>query len=1309
MASENAQNVGIEMAELLQTHGLRPTEEFEQVLNLAWAAELYRSAEPPTSKQPDIDSLELSRASCVYSALALDADSERLLRDHGLDSERYLGNISLIDFKPSPTTIPPRLHANPGLVDAIERYVSRFPERTDLDPIGLVYGCLATERGRFITALKKSGLAKNAVVRVIEERFDSEMMAEDKIASETDDPTLEAVQQTTPTSGQETAQMESANESTEDEFNFRGLLDYLQNVADQKNRAQLLDGAKQACAYALAVDMAIDNVLLFAALLMAPRRGEQQEESWFALFNALTKQKGMESAPPEDVLGLRLHHPGLEEISARASYEQGNSADVKVRAEVFQSIGDAVYTAEHVSLEENRNIGVRHLLTALVWGSMPRVRLHLQNTNIQLDELAHQFNAWTKQSASKYREDPILWADTLGIDSSTETSNVDDSSGVEKVEKPESNTAVEEEVEPRPASLPIVDDTVGSSVPFIERFAGFAADSAEDPDDLLGVELDVNAICSILAARHVPLPLSLGLFGDWGSGKTFFMNMMYDRIELLADSSKGKDESTTAYCDNVVQIRFNAWHYIDANLWASLVTYILDELHASLTKESPDPWDAAVKNLEEVQGLHEEAKHAHEQAELSVIEAKAALEAARNSRVQRIKEIEEEYNALTKVLVDEAKAQWNKITDDLGLDESVSTVGELSKEIKNLKSRGESLSGSLATMARSKYAIPYFAVILLILLLPIGIGYLIPKLIEQTGFGIDVGTFIGQIGTVVVGIGAWLHQPLKWISKGISSLEGIQEKVEAKRQKLLSDDNVKPEAELAILRETETAARENMRVAEKRLHEAGVALKESQPSRRLYRLIEERAESEDYRSRLGIISLIRNDFEKLSDLIRSRKSKPSDSEVEKAADKSSAVPKQDPIPIDRIILYIDDLDRCPADRVVQVLEAVHLLLAFPIFVVVVAVDPRWLRRSLELTHPHLLTGLADESASIGNGRPSGARAATPQNYLEKIFQVPFNLRPMGRVGYQNLIQKLVQKPDDGAGATGLTQTVPEQSGNQRPGSQKTATGQTDATSSIKVNDGSDVPPGPDIEKVSNGEVERSTKKTKVEEKTASKTKKRAVIMRSEQDLKAQADSKEAESGDNKAHESIEDVSTPTSSNEDKLPELKPPALELSEDEKKFLEVLNLLFRTPRAVKRFVNTYRIFRVRAPGSDTDVFKGTEANLGEYRCAMVLLAILTGFPALANKAIRIIFRQHKEASWNDIVEAFKGSEVQRYDFATDELAPTMHEGRTEWIRLCAALEDLGKDDALPFNAGTFRSWTPWVARYSFSNVLPAYREAE
>jgi hypothetical protein len=83
-------------------------------------------------------------------------------------------------------------------------------------------------------------------------------------------------------------------------------------------------------------------------------------------------------------------------------------------------------------------------------------------------------------------------------------------------------------------------------------------------------------------------------------------------------------------------------------------------------------------------------------------------------------------------------------------------------------------------------------------------------------------------------------------------------------------------------------------------------------------------------------------------------------------------------PPNRIVLYIDDLDRCPPARVLEVLEAVHLLLAFPLFVVVVAVDTRW-----------LTTALHDALPILRQEVESGVARPTTTDYLEKIFQLPF--------------------------------------------------------------------------------------------------------------------------------------------------------------------------------------------------------------------------------------------------------------------------------------------------------------------------------
>jgi hypothetical protein len=62
-----------------------------------------------------------------------------------------------------------------------------------------------------------------------------------------------------------------------------------------------------------------------------------------------------------------------------------------------------------------------------------------------------------------------------------------------------------------------------------ETDVGFAADIVGDrsrvtvADDLLGIEDDVRTLCRLLLARSTQPPLAVGIFGDWGTGKSFFL------------------------------------------------------------------------------------------------------------------------------------------------------------------------------------------------------------------------------------------------------------------------------------------------------------------------------------------------------------------------------------------------------------------------------------------------------------------------------------------------------------------------------------------------------------------------------------------------------------------------------------------------------------------------------------------------------------------------------------------------------------------------------------------------------------------
>ena len=166
----------------------------------------------------------------------------------------------------------------------------------------------------------------------------------------------------------------------------------------------------------------------------------------------------------------------------------------------------------------------------------------------------------------------------------------------------------------------------------------------------------------------------------------------------------------------------------------------------------------------------------------------------------------------------------------------------------------------------------------------------------------------------------------------------------------------------------------------------------------------------------GVIALIRRDFERLAELMdEARKAREEAREQAKAAGSEVGAarnaeadgegqPPEDLPQIDRVIFYIDEPDRCPAERVVEVLEAVHLLLALKLFVVVVGVDSRWLVRSLQR---HYQAQLSPDEVTVPQRQDDWVYwDTTPQNYLEKIFQIVFSIRSMGRTGYESLLDTL---------------------------------------------------------------------------------------------------------------------------------------------------------------------------------------------------------------------------------------------------------------------------------------------------------------
>ncbi len=78
---------------------------------------------------------------------------------------------------------------------------------------------------------------------------------------------------------------------------------------------------------------------------------------------------------------------------------------------------------------------------------------------------------------------------------------------------------------------------------------------------------------------------------------------------------------------------------------------------------------------------------------------------------------------------------------------------------------------------------------------------------------------------------------------------------------------------------------------------------------------------------------------------------------------------------ERVLVIIDDLDRCEPSKTVEVLQAINLLLNFKSFIVCLGIDARIITRAVERHYKNLLG-------------PSGASG---YEYLEKIVQIPFRI------------------------------------------------------------------------------------------------------------------------------------------------------------------------------------------------------------------------------------------------------------------------------------------------------------------------------
>ena len=66
------------------------------------------------------------------------------------------------------------------------------------------------------------------------------------------------------------------------------------------------------------------------------------------------------------------------------------------------------------------------------------------------------------------------------------------------------------------------------------------------------------------------------------------MALMHERIGDLAKKADERLPEAWPFCHQVCQVRFNAWHYVDTNLWASLAATMFDTLAHEETADAAE-------------------------------------------------------------------------------------------------------------------------------------------------------------------------------------------------------------------------------------------------------------------------------------------------------------------------------------------------------------------------------------------------------------------------------------------------------------------------------------------------------------------------------------------------------------------------------------------------------------------------------------------------------------------------------------------------------------------------------------------------
>ena len=606
------------------------------------------------------------------------------------------------------------------------------------------------------------------------------------------------------------------------------------------------------------------------------------------------------------------------------------------------------------------------------------------------------------------------------------------------------------------------------------KSGSFRNDTAQD-EDLLNLKDEINALTEMLLMRDLTPPVAVGILGGWGGGKSYMMHLMQKHMVEIRSRGldpveawgfKNKDDKNpdssrlNRYVGHIYQIKFDAWTYAKSNLWASLMQTIFFELDrqislehqidSALKRANPKTtpldsqngtiWQALyevsdedcewfLKNVLTEQAFNEWEKLSKENSSSEKLwelfgnsqkDAIANLETLK-STLQKTKEdlqkkpVEILNNQLKrKAFFDTAsqkaiailqKRLGKNFTDEIKKDlkqkltRIEDTTTDLNQFYDLVKDDIETVFEKKETQIDIQFIKEFTAknyLFILICLSLIFLAILIPLALAQW----VTNNLIAQIISATTPLIAAIPFAKTTIQRGRKLYNQIKLEVSDFTHKLENNIQNQIDSDKDLL-----ALKTKITELEKEVKNKSADLPTNTYAS-IADFVKDRVQKGGYQEHLGMMHQVKEDLSMLS-----KRLLPPPADSKEYTTKVKQLAEVFPRGSARVVLYIDDLDRCPPKTVVEVLEAIQLLVKNPLFIAVLAIDERYISRALADHYKGVLPL---------KGRPSAS------DYLEKIIQIPYRIRPISEQALRQYLRAQIVVQDSETSGTKFNEFSPEE-------------------------------------------------------------------------------------------------------------------------------------------------------------------------------------------------------------------------------------------------------------------------------------------